>query len=203
MTNPQQNTPAGQCVTQASPAKILASMKDPWKIQKTQFGAVQRGYYRMPAIRSRVEKRCWEKSGHKLCKAEAQAGIKIARRNINNLRYADDTKLRAESEELKSLMKVKEESKKAGLKFNIQKTKIMASSPITSWQINGEAVGTVTDCFLGFQNHCTFCDYSHETKRHLQIGSYDQHRQHIRKQKHHFTNKGVSSQSYGFSSSHV
>ena len=65
---------------------------------------------------------------------------------------------------------MKEESKKAGLKFNIQKTKIMASGPITSWQINEEAVGTVTDCFLGFQNHCTFCDYSHETKRHLQIG---------------------------------
>ena len=113
MTNPQQNTPAGQCVTQASPAKILASMKDPWKIQKTQFGAVQRGYYRMPAIRSRVKKRCWEKSGHKLRKAEAQSGIKIARRNINNLRYADDTILMAGSEELKILlMKVKEKSEK-------------------------------------------------------------------------------------------
>ena len=88
---------------------------------------------------------------------EAQAGIKIARRNINNLRYADDTTLMAESEEeLKSLlMKVKDESEKVGLKFNIQKTKIMASSSITSWQIDGETVETVADfIFLGFQNHC-------------------------------------------------
>ena len=87
---------------------------------------------------------------------EAQDGIKIARRNINNLRYADDTTLMAESEEeLKSfLMKVKEESEKIGLKLNIQKTKIMASSPITSWQIDGETMETVTDYFLGFQNHC-------------------------------------------------
>ena len=82
---------------------------------------------------------------------EAQAGIKIARRNINNLRYADDTTLMAESEELKRLlMKVKEESEKVGLKLNIQKTKIMASSPINSWQINGEIVDTVADfIFLG------------------------------------------------------
>ena len=82
---------------------------------------------------------------------EAQAGIKIARRNINNLRYADDTTLMTESEELKShLMKVKEESEKVGLKLNIQKTKIMSSSPITSWQIDGETVETVSDCiFLG------------------------------------------------------
>ena len=87
---------------------------------------------------------------------EAQAGIKIAGRNINNLRYADDTTLVAESKgELKSfLMKVKEESEKAGLKLNIQKTKIMASGPITSWQIDGETVETVTDYFLGLQNHC-------------------------------------------------
>ena len=82
---------------------------------------------------------------------EAQAGIKIAWRNINKLRYADDTTLMAESEELKSLlMKVKEESEKAGLKLNSQKTKIMASSPITSWQIDGE---TVTDYLLGLQHH--------------------------------------------------
>ena len=82
---------------------------------------------------------------------EAQAGIKIARRNINNLRYADDTTLMAESEELKSpLMKVKEESEKVGLKLNIQKTKIMASGPITSWQIHGETMKTVRDfIFLG------------------------------------------------------
>ena len=86
---------------------------------------------------------------------EAQVVIKIARRNINNLRYADDTILRAESEEeLKSfLMKVKEESEKAGLKLNIHKSKIMASSPITSWQIDGETIETVTDYFLGLQNH--------------------------------------------------
>ena len=87
---------------------------------------------------------------------EAQAGIKIARRNINNFRYADDTTLMAETEELKSLlMKVKEESEKVGLKLNIQKTKIMASSPITSWQIGGETVETVRDFVLGgLQNHC-------------------------------------------------
>ena len=87
---------------------------------------------------------------------EAQAGIKIARRNINNLRYADDTTLMAESEELKSLlMKVKEESEKVGLKLHIQKTKITASHPITSWQIDGETVETVLDFVLGgLQNHC-------------------------------------------------
>ena len=81
---------------------------------------------------------------------EAQAGIKISRRNINHLRYVDDTTLMAESEELKSLlMKVKEESEKVGLKLNIQKTKIMASGPITSWQIDGETVETVSDYLLG------------------------------------------------------
>ena len=86
---------------------------------------------------------------------EAQAGIKIAGRNINNLRYADDTTLMAESEELKSLlMQVKEESEKAGLMLNIQKTKIMVSGPISSWQIDGETVETMTDYFFGLQNHC-------------------------------------------------
>ena len=87
---------------------------------------------------------------------EAQAGIKIASRNINNLRYADDTTLMAgNEEELKSLlMKVKEESEKAGLKLNIQKTKIMASGPISSWQIDGETMETKRLCFLGLQNHC-------------------------------------------------
>ena len=87
---------------------------------------------------------------------EAQAGIKIAGRNINNLKYPDDTTLMAESEEIESLlMKVKEESEKVGLKLNIQKTKIMASSPITSWQTDGETVETVTDfIFFGLQNHC-------------------------------------------------
>ena len=87
---------------------------------------------------------------------EAQTGIKIAKRNINNFRYADDTTLMAESKELKSvLMKVKEESKKVGLKLNIQKSKIMASSPITSWQIDGETMETVTEFILfGSKNHC-------------------------------------------------
>ena len=87
---------------------------------------------------------------------EAQAGIKIAGRNINNIRYADDTILMAESdEELKSLlMKVKAESEKVGLKLNMQKTKIMASGPITSWEIDGETVETVSDLFWGLQNHC-------------------------------------------------
>ena len=88
---------------------------------------------------------------------KVQAGIKIARRNINNLRYADDTTFMAESEELKSLlMKVKEESEKGGLKLNIQKTKIMPSGPITSWQIDAETMETVKDYFLGLQNHCTW-----------------------------------------------
>ena len=103
---------------------------------------------------------------------EAQAGIKIARRNISNLRYADDTTLMAESEEeLKSLlMKVKEESGKVGLKLNIQKTKIMASGPITSWQIDGETVETVADfIFLGSKITADG-DYSHEIKRHLLLG---------------------------------
>ena len=86
---------------------------------------------------------------------EAQTEIKIAGRNINNLRYADDTILMAESEELKNLlMKVKEQSEKAGLKLNIQKTKIMASSPIILWQIDGGTMETVRDYFLGLQNHC-------------------------------------------------
>ena len=103
---------------------------------------------------------------------EAQAGIKIARRNINNLSYADDTTLMAESEEeLKSLlMKVIEESKKVGLKLNIQKTKIMASCPITSWEIDGEIVETVSDfIFLGSQITVDG-DCSHEIKRHLLLG---------------------------------
>ena len=103
---------------------------------------------------------------------EAQAGIKIARRNINNLRYADDTTLMVESEkELKSLfMKVKEESEKAGLKLNIWKTKIMVSGPITSWQIDGETMETVTDfIFLGSRITADG-DCSHEIKRHMLLG---------------------------------
>ena len=102
---------------------------------------------------------------------EAQAGIKIARRNINNLRYADDTTLMAEREELKSLlMKVKEESEKVGLKLNIQKTKIMASGPITSWQTDGETVETVTN-FISLGSKITVdSDCSHEIKTHLLLG---------------------------------
>ena len=102
---------------------------------------------------------------------EAQAGIKIAWRNINNLRYADYTTLMAESEELKSLlMKVKEESEKVDLKLNIQKTKIMASSPITSWQIDGETVETAAD-FISLGSKITADgDYSHEIKRRLLLG---------------------------------
>ena len=100
---------------------------------------------------------------------EAQAGIKIAKRNVNNLRYADDTTLMAESEEeLKSLlMKMKEESEKVGLKLNIQKTKIMTSGPITSWQIDGETVETVTDFIFWVSKITADGDYSHEIKRHL------------------------------------
>ena len=103
---------------------------------------------------------------------EAQAGIKIARRNINNLRYADNITVMAESEEeLKSLlMKMKEESEKVGLKLNIQKTKIMASSPITSWEIDGETVETVSDFILGGSKITADGDYSHEIKRRLLLG---------------------------------
>ena len=133
---------------------------------------------------------------------EARAGIKIARRNINNLRYADDTIFMAESEELKSLlMKVKEESEKVGLKLNIRKTKIMASGPTTSWQIDGE---TMTDFILGGSQITADVDCSHEMKTLAPWKkSYDQPRQHIKKQRHYFANKDLSSQGYGFSSSHV
>ena len=103
---------------------------------------------------------------------EAQAGIKVARRNINHLRYADDTTLMARSEEeLKSLlMKVKEESEKVGLKFNIRKTKIMASGPITSWEIDGEIVETVSDFIFGGSKITADGDFSHEIKRCLLLG---------------------------------
>ena len=138
---------------------------------------------------------------------EAQAGIKIAGRNINNLRYADDTTLMAESEEeFKSLlMKVKEEREEVGLKLNIQKMKIMASGPITSWQIDGETMETVTDFpFLGSKitadGNC-----SSEIKRRLFLGrkAMTNLDSVIKKQRHHFANKGPCSRSYGFSSSHV
>ena len=112
---------------------------------------------------------------------EEQAGIKIARRNINNLRYTDDTILMAESKELKSLlMKMKEKSENIGLKLNIQKTKIMASSPITSWQIDGETMETVTDFILGGLKITADGDCSHEIKTVAPWEkSYDQPRQHI------------------------
>ena len=138
---------------------------------------------------------------------EAQAGIKIVRKNSNNLRYADDTTLMAESEEeLKSLlMKVNEDSEKFVLKLNIQKTKIMASSPITSWKIDGETVETVLTLFWGGSKITADGDCSHEIKRCLTPWkeSYDHPRQYIEKQRHYFVNKGLSSQGYGFSSGHV
>ena len=134
---------------------------------------------------------------------EAQAGIKIARRNINNLRYADYITLMAENEEeLKSLlMKVKEESEKPGLKLNIQKTKIMASGPITSWQIDGE---TVTDFIFWSSKITADGDSSHEIKRHLLLGrNVTTNLDSILKSRHYFADKGLSSQCCGFSSSHV
>ena len=136
---------------------------------------------------------------------KAQPGIKFAGRNISNLRYADDTTLMTESkEELKRLlMKVKEESEKVGLKLNIQKAKVMASSHITSWHIDGETEETVAD-FLFLGSKITVDgDCSHEIKRCLLLGRKDQPRQHIKKQRHYFANKGPSSQNYGFSGSHV
>ena len=131
---------------------------------------------------------------------------KIARRNINNLRYADDTTLMAESEEeLKSLlMKMKEESAKVGLKLNIQKTKIIASGLITSWKTDGETVETVADfIFLG-SKITEDGDCSHEIKRHLLLErKVMTNLDSILKSRHYFANKGASSQGYGFSSSHV
>ena len=140
---------------------------------------------------------------------ESQAGIKVARRNINNFRYADDTSLMAESkEELKSLLiRVKEESEKAGLKLNIPKTKIMASGPITSWKLDGETVETVTDFILGGFKITADGDCSHEIKRCMLLGrkamtNLDSILK-SKKQRHYFADKVSSSQSYGFSSSHV
>ena len=137
---------------------------------------------------------------------EAQAGIKIGRRNINNLRCADDTTLMAESEEeLKSpLMKVKVESEKGGLKLNIQKTKIMASSPITSWEIDGETVEKVSDFIFGGSQITADSDCSHEMKRRLPLGGKVMtNLDSILKSRHYFVNKGPSSQRYSFTSSHV
>ena len=137
---------------------------------------------------------------------EAQSGIKIARRNINNLRYADDTTLKAEiEEELKSLlMKVKVESEKVGLKLNIQKTKIMVSGPTTSWEIDGETVETMSDFILGAPKSLQMVTAAMKFKDACsRKESCDQPRQHIKKQRHYFPNKGPSRQNYGFSSSHA
>ena len=144
---------------------------------------------------------------------EAQAGIKIARININNPRYADDTTLMAESEEdLKSLsVKVKEESEKVGLKLIINKTKIMVSGPITSWEINGETVDTVSDFILWGSKITADGDCSHEIKRCLLLGrkvmnnldSILKSRDFANKVMTNLANKGPSSQGYGFSSGHV
>ena len=137
---------------------------------------------------------------------EAQAGIKIAGRNIHNLRYADDTTLMAESEEeLKSLlMKVKVQSEKVGLKLNIQKTKIMASGPITSWEIMGKQ-WKQWQTFLGGASKITADgNCSHEIKRRLLLGrKVMTNLDRIFKSRHYFANKGLPSQGYGFSSGHV
>ena len=163
---------------------------------------VRQGYILSPCLFNLYEEYIVRNAGLE----EAQAGIKIAGRNINNLRYEDDTTLMAESEEeLKTLlMKVKEEGEKVGLKLSIQKTKIMASGPITSWEIDGETVETVSDfIFLGSKITADG-DCSQEIKTLSPWNkSYDDHKQHIKKQRHYFTDKGPYSQSYGFSSSHV
>ena len=137
---------------------------------------------------------------------EAQAGIQIAVRNINSPRYADDTTLMAESEEeLKSLlMKVKEESEKVGLRLNIQKMKIMVSGPITSWEIDGETVETVSNFIFLASKITADGDCSHEIKRCLLLGrKVMTNLASIEKQRYYFANKGPSSQGCGFSSGHV
>ena len=123
---------------------------------------------------------------------------------LYNLRYAEDTTLMSESEELKSLlMTMKEERENFGLKLNIHKTKIMASGPITSWEIDGETVETVSDLFWGAPKSLQMVIAAMKLKYTPWKENYDQCRQHINKQRHYFTNKGPSSQGYGFSSSHV
>ena len=136
---------------------------------------------------------------------EAQAGIKIAGRNIHNLRYADDTTLMAESEELMSLlMRVKEESENVGLKLNIQKNKIMTSGPITSWQINGKTMEIVREFILGAPKSLQMVTAVMKPKDTCSLEEkLLQPRQHIKKQRHYFANKCPSSRNYGFSSRHV
>ena len=134
----------------------------------------------------------------------AQAGMKTIRRNINNLRYADDTTLMAESEEkLKSFL-MKEESEKVGLKLSVHKTKIMASGPIISCQIDGETVETMTDFIWGDSKSLQMVIAAMKLKDVYSLEeSYDQPRQHIKEQRHYFANKGLSSQGYGFSCGHI
>ena len=182
------NLYAGQEAT----VKTGHGTKDWFQIGK----GVRQGYILLPCLFNLYAEYIMRNAGLD----EAQAGIKSARRNINNLRYADDTTLMAESEEeLKSLLMKKEESEKVGLKCNIQKTKIMASSPLTSWQIDGETMETVRDfIFLGSRITADG-DCSQEIKRHLLLGrkaitNLDS----ILKSR-----EGPSSQSYGSSSSHV
>ena len=137
---------------------------------------------------------------------EAQAGIKIARRNINNLRYSDDTTLMTKSEEeLKSLLIKVKESEKAGLKFNIQEMKIMVSGPITSWQIDGETMETVRYFSLGGSKITADGDCNHEIKRHLILGrkAMTNLDSILKSRDIIFANKGPFSQSYAFSSGHV
>ena len=136
---------------------------------------------------------------------KAQAVIKIAGKNINNLRYVDDTTLIAESRELKSLlMKVKEESEKVDLKLNIQKNKIMASGPITSWQIDGETMETVADFIFGGSKITADGNCGHEIKRHLLLGRKAMtNLDSILNSRNITADKGLSSQNYGFLSSHV
>ena len=134
----------------------------------------------------------------------SQAGIKMARKNIINLRYADDTSLMVESgEELKSLLMKVKESEKVGLKLNIQKSKIMASSPITSWKINGETMETVRYFIFGTPKSLQMMTAAMKLRDTAGKKCYDQHRQHFKEQRHYFVNKSPSSQGYGFSSSHV
>ena len=136
---------------------------------------------------------------------EAQAGIKISGRNINNFSYADDTTLMAESEEeLKSLlMKVKEGNEQVGLKLNIQKTKIMASGPITSWEIDGETVETMSDLILGAPKSPQMVIAAMKLRCLLLGRKVITNLDNIEKQRHYFANKGLSSQDYDFSSGHV
>ena len=135
---------------------------------------------------------------------ESQAGIKIVRRNISNVRYADNTTLMAKSEEkLKNLLMKLKESVKCHLKLNIQKMMIMASSPTTSWQIDGETMERVTDFIFRGSNTTEDGDCNDEIKKTLVSWKKSYDKQDIEKQRHHFANKVLSSQSYGFSSSHV